>query len=1240
MNCLNLSDPKVAKLANKYGEVMASKILEASPDKFPTVKQAESLFNQFRSNFIIASVNKEENDISNIRKVLTNPSIVSSGNVSDEAVKSKIKNGLLKNTDSKGNYYYRYGGKNYTVPNGSSNEVINEKVAEIQKDMSNWDTSLKARWINFIKSNGTVDMGSEILGMNPQGDSLFSKVIVDKVKGIIDYNFKAGDDIMLLSEVQQKYPNIKIDKDVIGNDPIVVVHKVDGDLVELSVFDITAKNLKPSPNTLLFDRFMSTSKLKQLQFTALTLSEKGLRDFDHVLMAMSMRNANSKIRFRHISSVQVNSESVDHSVDIKLTQSELLPQLNAFVNTKEGKEFLKSIPEKFSKLLSNKALYNIDYGQSYLALLKNEFKREAVRDNINSRESGNYNSISDKLNKFLSGQDNLYDVLDALKLQDAKLRNISEEDRTDFQKKHLYMLAKAIAEINSPKVTAHNTVRDIKKTAIRLELAQNMANPAIQYFIREYDSSGRKIVSKIMEFKKAHDILLDQNINEVYWAMHPEKKFTRWGVDTSNERFKRLRRTIEVKDSAGQMVSVKSMMIHFDVNDPETKALIKNGGITVKEVEYGKFLVDSLKEYWIKSLIHEKLTKRNVDFISETTEQGKKELRLTAENEYEKLWTDGMMPIMNKTVSAKLFSGDFKGAFSKMLNQLHNVNALLDEVHTKEDEDTIDNKFMYQLGSELDKENNASLNWGNIKNIEKFGLQYDPISKEITLLDKDLNDDISDDFELISKYFVLCAERKIEYDNNVLPTLNNVKTILYQEKSGATGEWLKTWTDRVIYGKFSRLNIPIPTPFGSSVSTDAILNGLLKTSTLAATGMNIPVGITSAAVNTLNTVATSIAQGLAGSHLYGFKEMGLATTYIVKHKAKVEALVQKYGVTEMNEHDIVENIKHQKGAKTLWNSKTMNWLNYATDYTARTHVMVAQMIKDGTWDAEVFDEKTGECTYDETKDIRLYKAGVLTPEGKALKAGIKAGLVKDGSMLASSDKLTRSYDYLSARTLKDVGNQVVMGMDPINSSNLNKDWLGKLFGQFKQYLNTKAGQLYSEGYGRDESGHRIVVKNEETGELEAKWQPEYFEGKYQTMVLALKELGTLKQKPTEFWVNLQPRQKANIIKLCTDVLLFCGLYLVYNLAGWDDDDEYTYGGKNVPMRRFKNIIKNSNRDLINDINPAFWITTFKQPIALVSMVENYGSAIHATMTGNFEKAYTKAPIPAKTSVEFVNELIN
>ena len=1242
MSCLNLSDINVAVLAQTYGEVMASMILDAHSVKsdvikFPTPQEAADLYQQIKQKVAGSSfsISNPLTSVNVIENVLMNPSIVSSSNYSPEAYKSKIKTGILTNSDNT-NYIYNVAGKTYKVPKTSSEEVINKKVEEIYNDINEWDTTLKEKWVNFI-TEGDFTKGTAYFGPNQRGESLFNKDIIERATSIIDFSKEAGDQIMLLSQVQEKFPDIIIDADIIGKDPIVVVHKTeDSQFIELSIFDVTGKTLNPNKTTLLFDRFMSTNKLVQNGISTLTASEKGIRDFNLMLMAMSMRNANSKIRFRKLSTMQIAQSKLDVGKDIEMTPSGILAEMETFLKTDSGKEFLDKIPEKFKKLLSDKKLLKLDYGQSYLWLLKNHFRANSIRQDIPHWDESNLTNLADKLGNFLAGGDNLLSVVDLLKERSKQINKIPDSKKNEYQKREAYMLAKGIQEITSPKVTEHSTVRDMTKVGVFTETPQNVGIDAVQNLIAVRARAGKKIVRSMVEFMAVHDPLFNNTINTVWNNENQGNRFLDATTDTSNAKFKRLRRYVEVRDQDGTKSLVKSMMIHYNINDPETQKAMKEDGLTKEEVEYGKFIVETIKETFIKGLIHDRITNRNFDFTDAYTPHGQAKLRDLAIDDYKNLWVDGMIPLMQKTVAAKLFSGDFKGSFFKMMTELQNANAVLEQTHNAEDEKSIENKFMYQLGSEVTADGGPGMNLGSLNNAQRMGIEYDPISKSWTLKDKAKNDDISDDLEMITKYLMLSTLRKIEYDNNVIPAINDTRTILREEKLPNADLWLGHYVDRVVFNKSPKTGINFDIGI-HNVSVDAILSAAMKGSTLATMTFNLPVGITSLAVNSFNTIAMGIAQKLAGSHLYGIGELQLAMEEMIKNPRKCEAIMQKYGITEMSERDVIENRKHQKARRMIWQSKLFNFFNYASDYYGRMHVMTAQMIKDGTWEAEVYDEKTGLCTYDETKDARLYKKGVLTPEGKAIKKGIRSGLLLDGSMTEADTKLNYAYDHKSSKILADVGNQVIMAMQPDEASNLGNFWLGRLFLQYKKYLETKAGQMYTRPYQRHESGQWTAVKNEETGELEPQFKPEYFEGKYQTLTLAIKELATLKQKPSEFWVNLQPRQKANIYKLCIDVLLATALFAMYNMADFDDDDEYTYKGRAVPMMRFKRIWQNTYKDLVNDMSPGFYIQTFKNPIALVSIVESYGSAAVALMSADFKKAYKVAPLPLKSTVQLLNQ---
>jgi hypothetical protein len=1212
----------------------------------PTIEQADTIYKAFQDENLSFKIAKTADDISIVKNILTNPSNLKNQNYSDDVIKGNILNSVLNNRNKDGDYYYSYGGQTTIIPKNTSRVDLMKKVEEIYNNMSNWDDTLKSKWIDFLTNKGTFEQALQYFGANKMGQSIYDEVVIDKVKNIIDFVPETGDEIMLLSDVQNKFPDLKIDTDLIGNNPIVVVHKSEDGLQELSIYDMTSKNLEPSKFNL-FKKFLSNAKLKQLGITTYTDSEKGMRDFYLTLLAMSMRKANDKVRFRTLSTVQVNKTTFRQGQDIELTPSGALHELKTLIETKEGQSFIAELPEKYRKLLSEDRLLTIDYGQSYLALLKNQATKESLRDNVPSWDQNALKDMSSTIGHFLAGKGDRQEVLYQLKQRESKLRDIPEDRRNDFQKRELYMLAKAIAEQDSPKMKNKASVKDINAPAIMLELSTNQSNPIVQSFFRILNIANRRITDIAMKFVNEHDKLLKTNINDIFFSRYPEEQFKKWFVDNSNKRFERLRKKIKVLDEQGNEHMAKTMMIHFDENDITTKEAIRRGDITKEEVAYGKFIVEAFKNQMILNLEHEIVSKRNYTAIDERSAEGKAEIRKRAEEEYNKLWVDGMMPIMHKSVSGKLFSGDIKAGMSKLLKQLQNANALLDETpKSPEEQDDIVNKFMFQLGSEIDTEDksNAKNSIGNLGNAGRLGVSYNQYSKEWTMIDPQKNNDVSDDFEMIMKYFIVSSNRKIEYDNNVIPKLNQVRTILGEEKLDKTQIWLKEITDRIIFEKGPKWfpgttgDVSIPTPLDTDLSLGMALNASMKAGTLLTTTFNVPIALTSAALNTFTSLSTSVAQGLAGSHLYGTREWLAAMTAIAKDNGKCRALADKYHVTEMNPSDIVGNRKRQKTKQHLWSSRVFNWLNYITDYESRLHVMVAQMMKDGTWDAEVYDPETGLCTYDETKDKRFYEDGKLTKDGKLLKESLKENLVADGKMKSEDTKLTHAYDYTTARSLKDVGDQIIFGMDPETSTNLENYWLGKLPLQFRRYLPTKAAQLYSKSYMRDVTARRVVVTNPETGEDEVIMQQEYTQGKINTMLYAIKELGTLKQKPTEFWVNLQPRQKANIIKLCTDAMLATALFATYGFAGWDEDKEYKYKGRSFPMPRFKKIFQNTSRDLINDINPAFWIETWKQPIPLVGIVEQYTKVGYALMTADF-KAASKSPYPLKPDIELIKETI-
>ena len=126
-------------------------------------------------------------------------------------------------------------------------------------------------------------------------------------------------------------------------------------------------------------------------------------------------------------------------------------------------------------------------------------------------------------------------------------------------------------------------------------------------------------------------------------------------------------------------------------------------------------------------------------------------------------------------------------------------------------------------------------------------------------------------------------------------------------------------------------------------------------------------------------------------------------------------------------------------------------------------VMTAQMLKDGTYDAHVYDNKTGTITIDPVKDKRIYvNKGKYNPQGgKERYDYLVNGLKLEGFMKNEDKEPSYLYTPEESRLFSYLGNKYVTGsfgekVKPLFGSIL----VGKMFGQFKTYFNQMAENAF------------------------------------------------------------------------------------------------------------------------------------------------------------------------------------
>ena len=363
--------------------------------------------------------------------------------------------------------------------------------------------------------------------------------------------------------------------------------------------------------------------------------------------------------------------------------------------------------------------------------------------------------------------------------------------------------------------------------------------------------------------------------------------------------------------------------------------------------------------------------------------------------------------------------------------------------------------------------------------------------------------------------------------------------------------------DRLVHNKLQDTDESFSI-MGYPIMAKQAMNIGLKSVGFLAMGYRPWLGVKSHVFNELQGWVTSFANGIAGNEYFGPSEFLAAHNVVFTDYKKAQVLADRMHLTNGQESDLVNNPFKMVTDRNLGNSQYSNITNYMSDVYARRVVMVAQMMKEGSWDAYTYNEETGEVDYDETKDRRMYdEDGKITPQGQAVKGFIKKKLIEDGLQNADEEKLSRGHDYESGQLFKYLSDKYVIGsMDNKAKSMLGNHYFGRAFGQFRLFSVDKFWNLGLDAASRQSVfGGTIKAIQDENGNWIAKREMIEIEGQLQSLgaaFAAMRNLGN--QNLSEWWQNAGPVRRANIARIGMKIAFTSMLYAL--IRGMFDDDDW------------------------------------------------------------------------------------
>lgn len=217
------------------------------------------------------------------------------------------------------------------------------------------------------------------------------------------------------------------------------------------------------------------------------------------------------------------------------------------------------------------------------------------------------------------------------------------------------------------------------------------------------------------------------------------------------------------------------------------------------------------------------------------------------------------------------------------------------------------------------------------------------------------------------------------------------------------------------------------------------------------------------------------------------------------------AINSVYGINDMDNVAFAENNTSNKHGIFNFFTKLAYKFSSRPDFYNRMTIFVAQMMKDGSWEAHHIDKKTNKLVYNWEKDKR-FKAYAEDPEGKNGKSKewheakamyytvgkqliIEGARNENGSLFKIGDPLPKAYSNKESEAKKAVGDTMYGYYDSTKKSLMQSTMLGGLLMQMRTYWSAKKNQYLAPG-GTKSQGKWVQAEQEilnpKTGNLEKK----------------------------------------------------------------------------------------------------------------------------------------------------------
>ena len=1119
-------------------------------------------------------------------------------------------------------YYIKENGKVYEAKSLDPSEI--DRISrEIISDKVSYDPKIKKEIISFAKGGSFTELSK---GLESSEEFLKNS-----------FNVGPKDNIEILSETDYKNPFF--DSNMF--DPIVVTSIGSDGNKYVSLTDVTTgslfKKLTSAPGMSYLADYISKyspEMIENEQFRLLQ-TESGMRKFNLLMLGLMMKHKDPNVIFKSMSVMNpVHKESLAMSFpDYMLEMKTLL----------SDKSLYDILPTEIKEMVDNPKTWErpqINEVTTLQSFYSTEYERYRANGNAAySAESYSKKSIYGSMLERINGKSNGMNLLrsDILNILKDRAKEIDDYNKGNEGKivvnPERIALSKAISFLESKGQAPKNKMVDIGVIGEYSRLPYNIMDPVSQKYINNVFTAIETAKNKFVTHQKTIQGLL-RNINNDYvknslggiMEKGPQTLF-----DTGYKRFDRMFvRTKAVDPSTGELLDVNSFEIHYKLGDfiPErSKEALKNGLISKEELELGEYIVNSVKDSFIKQRMLDKETT-----LDEATKY------------YNNHWKDGMLPIMSRRASEKIFGKDFVKGIKQYLTKFSRSNELFEYANEVENEtgQYVTDFFSGQMGDTDLGSNSRSNKIGLRVNKSEGGrFELDGVTKEeIAESLKRNQSEVEQNIEVLMAYFMMNQFNKQALDKTMVDYYT-AQTMLseyekrYSDDPTVGGRmkgvrsYLKKFNDLIVKGKRVALsgkdaivlegkngNVALTADDAMRTFTGFAATSMIAGSVLADT-KNLMVGA-------LQLQSVAVSNSIAGAeNFYGAPDAAKAVSLYTTNLKLAVAISNQYKIAGRDRSAFVNNPRHFITHKPLVSDHWLYIGQFGGDYLIRTLSMLAHMSKKGVLDAHTLD-KDGKLVYDETKDQRMYKDGKITEDGKLIKMQLLTKMKEEGlydGKISLDAKLPMAFDNKLRNSAKMYTDKFIMGgsYDDATKTPLDAYSIGSMFNLFKRYLHDKAQNLYLKGGYSESIGDYVVKDLTLDGETsrEVDFQGEYMEGLIQSMMgiyRNAREIGSNKKyhSLTEMWNGQDDIRKVNLTRFAYDSALASAFFMVFPaLFGDDDEDsnEYWRSMMDSPIGRSMNY---SMVDLMSTYSPVEYFSALKEPFYAITHTGKVANFIAAS----------------------------